>query len=551
MRWRLTSLAATVGGLLASGCFPPGDGREPPLDRVYFPVGLEVSPAQSRLYMVNSDFDLQFNAGSLQVYDLPRLRQAVQNNHPDDDCGVLGVKSDASRTLSPGKCAPLSPTSPPGGGGSLILESVGIGAFATDVIFRPAPPLECDPDQSEDGCAGATSCEPILGDPGRQRCSIERPGGRLFIPVRGDATLHWVDVDDDSKATSTGFELDCGQGGKSNQCDNDHRRGDNPESESTRDLRMSPEPFGIDATEDGEAVVVTHQSDGEASLFVNHDWVQGGSSVGVGPKLEFITGGLPSGAVGVAAVPVPRLVREDPSVDYQPGFLVSFRNSASLELLRYYDDEKSSPQRPFLQRSGSVRVGANSLNFDSRGIAIDPSERRVCEAGCIDGAGSDEEKLECLRECAGIQLEVFVSNRTPASLLVGRTRPNNSATSSNDLPRFYDSLVLSFGASRVERGNVIDIDGNPSPRIFVVCFDSRRVYIVNPLSGAVETSIFTGRGPHALATDVDMEGASYAYAYLAHFTDSYLGVIDLDQRNRTYGTILATVATPTAPRASK
>jgi hypothetical protein len=42
-----------------------------------------------------------------------------------------------------------------------------------------------------------------------------------------------------------------------------------------------------------------------------------------------------------------------------------------------------------------------------------------------------------------------------------------------------------------------------------------------------------------------------AHAYVAHFTDSYLGVIDLDQRNSTYGTMLATIGRPSAPRASK
>jgi hypothetical protein len=39
---------------------------------------------------------------------------------------------------------------------------------------------------------------------------------------------------------------------------------------------------------------------------------------------------------------------------------------------------------------------------------------------------------------------------------------------------------------------------------------------------------------------------------VAHFTDSYLGVVDLDQRNgNTYGTIIASIGTPRPPRASE
>jgi len=41
-------------------------------------------------------------------------------------------------------------------------------------------------------------------------------------------------------------------------------------------------------------------------------------------------------------------------------------------------------------------------------------------------------------------------------------------------------------------------------------------------------------------------------AYLAHFTDSYIGVIDLDQSHvDTYATIVATVGVPKPPRETK
>ena len=56
-----------LAGIGTAGCFKPDDGREPPLDRIYFPTGIALSPDGNRLYLANSDWDLQFNAGSVQV----------------------------------------------------------------------------------------------------------------------------------------------------------------------------------------------------------------------------------------------------------------------------------------------------------------------------------------------------------------------------------------------------------------------------------------------------------------------------------------------------
>lgn len=537
-----------LSALALVGCYDQGEGVEPPLDRIYFPVGLAMSPGAKRLYVVNSDFDLQYNGGAVQALDLDRVRQLLpkpcsvdaecgsdrvcdstpteenggfpshwcvdaSGPHAGKPCGPFGEKTAASRFLQPGRCGYISQSKPQDGGPSLVVGKVGIGAFATDVIYRARP---------------------------------EGPGGRLFVPVRGDATLHYIDVIDETDSPALPFELDCGQEGNDGDCDDAHRRGDDPEEENTRDLRLAPEPFGVAATPRADAVVVTHQTEGAVSLFVSDSeaWGDGVTSLGSGPNLQFTTTGLPQRAIGVTAVPVPKLVTAQ-NIEYDPGFLVTYRDAPQVDLLRYFAD----PTRPFLQAAGSIGITANSLGFDSRGIAIDDEQRVECEK-CEKAS----DQLACLTDCVAKGVRVYAANRAPSTLLVGETRPIQSLVPTDDLPHFTASIPLPFGPSRVVVGKIVNPVGEPETRVFVLCFDSRKVGIYDPETHAIEDWIETGRGPHGFVTELGRDeagGVTHAYAYVAHFTDSYIGVVDLDQRNPTFGSVLATIGRPSAPRASK
>jgi len=215
-----------------------------------------------------------------------------------------------------------------------------------------------------------------------------------------------------------------------------------------------------------------------------------------------------------------------------------------------------------LRRVGSVPVTANSLGFDSRGIAIDSSEREKGFASCVQESACDAaaDPRSCRAACvqSAPQSSVYVASRAPASLLVGgMTEDSNYLFGNNGLPSFTDSIALTFGPSRVILGDVqvpgntyTDAQGRPydlARRVFVVCFDSRRIFVYDPKGRRIEAIVSTGRGPHALTID-----AKRGLAYLGHFTDSYLGVISLDQRfPQTYATIVASIGTPKTPRSSK
>jgi hypothetical protein len=516
----------------AGACFDPDDGREPPLDRIYFPTGLALSPDGNRLYLANSDWDLQFNAGSVQVYDTGRLRELLPR-HCDSDadceasseicdlapaadpngvqlagshwcvdaatldpCKGLGLQTAAERLSSPGLCVAFDSRDP-----ELLLGSVRVGAFATDLVYRENP-------------AG---------------------GGRLFVPVRSDATLHWIDVRGGT-AAGPERELECGQGA-SGECDGNHRRGDGT-TESTPDGEGLPiEPFGVGVTLDGTALVTTHQTEGKVSLFIN-DWQRAEA----GPELAFVLDNLPARPMYVSSIPVPEIARLERASDaprqlgYQPGFWLAFRGNPFIQLIRYFDSVDAPDGRPFLERAFADRLTTTSAS-DIRGMAVDASARTACEVACASG------DVPCLSACAGIAVEVFLSNSIPASLLIGNSTSVRRADVANDRLQISDVVAVDPGPSRTVIGHVTDEQGQLRRRVFVASFDSRSVTIYDPEARVIEARVATGRGPTALAID----GAN-ALAYVAHFTDSYVGVIDLDRRHDTFGTIIRALGKPSAPR---
>src|SRR5688572_13522485 len=85
---RRTRMLLALPAIFAAGCFSSEDGVEPPLDRLYLPVGLAIDVDATHLFVVNSNFDLQFNGGALQSYDLVKLRELVPKPCTSEgDCG--------------------------------------------------------------------------------------------------------------------------------------------------------------------------------------------------------------------------------------------------------------------------------------------------------------------------------------------------------------------------------------------------------------------------------------------------------------------------------
>ncbi|MEN9577413.1 MAG: hypothetical protein RJA70_422 [Pseudomonadota bacterium] len=527
--WRSIWLSCALTLSITSACFPPDDGVDPPLDRIYFPVGLGLSSGGDRLYVANSDFDLQYNAGTLQALDAAAIRRLLPVScKSDSDCLRGSCDIRRGSTEGQGFCE---------FSGSLCPGGVSAEQSSKDSFLAPAP---CRVTDLSEVLLDSARISPFVSDltytlftdsKGKERA-------RLFLPVRADATLHWADAAHD--LAGTGPVLECGQDKSAlKRCDDEHRRGDGTDERSAEGEFLPTEPFALAVSTDGRTLAVAHQTQGAVSLLENTDQ---------GPELLSVLRGLPFNPMAVIAVPPPQLAQLS-DVDYQPGFWVTFRGGGrpAIELLRYID-KKEAPHTPFLQRAGVAPITVSS-GFDTRGIAIDASDRVACESACDVKTSLSQVSAAaraCLETCASVQLDVVVASRSPESLMFGKTGPANTPTRSDDLPNFSDMLPMRGGPSKVWVGNIIDEQGEPSRRIFAVAFDANWLYIYDPARSEVEVRLTTGRGPQGVAID-ERNGL----AYVAHFTDSYVGVVDLDKRHATYGKVLLNVGQPKPPRAEQ
>jgi hypothetical protein len=568
--WALsTALAATA--FTQAGCFFTDEGLAPPISEFYYPTGIAISPGRNALYVINSDFDLQFNAGTVQVVDLQMVRGIVKQIRdslnaglaPSDfcqnvvlpQCSTLlpfapcygNLSANLNTYLSPGACTPVAYSTP------FITAFATIGAFASGSVLAVNP----------------------MGE-----------GIRLFVPVRGDPSITWFDVADDRKADFTGneYQLDCGQTGDLNQCDDEHRMGVDP-YDNFRDVTLPVEPVGLDISDDGHAIVSAHQITGSPAVGLSiNQWGP------TRPSFQYVLSGASNVAAGpseVGHIPTPLIVSltqaapqgsDIPSISYQPGFLVTYDSAAEIDLFRYHPDD-SSPPRPYLTRSGETTLTVNASGNDSIGIVADPSDRKACEMACDPpelGATPTQAVLDCLSACVVTPLRLFAANRSPPSLLIGQVQTTIdqsdvggvTGSGATDTAIVMGAVALAQGPSNVAIGNVIGRDGLLHSRVFAVTFDSRLIYDIDPETGVIEDIMETGRGPHAITFDTCVTGAAatgspgsslvcaptdemHSYLYVGHFTDSYLGVIDLDMRHRTFGTLFASIGTPTAPLESK
>lgn len=236
--------------LLLAGCENGNIGKRPPEDEMFFPSGLLLDPRPRAneddpakyLFVVNSNNDLSYNAGTVAAIDLDAYFESWQlddDYHVDPYCGDKRCVHDIGSAVSdefPCRRLALLPQVVECDETPFIKDFVRTGDFATVLTSS------C----RDENVPPTTACDKT----------------RLWLPVRGDPSVTYIDL-----VERSGSMFECGQGtDKDGRCDPEHRLThllNDPEL-----VEMDREPFNMLVSPTQPLAYVSH-SDGSALSLVD------------------------------------------------------------------------------------------------------------------------------------------------------------------------------------------------------------------------------------------------------------------------------------------
>ncbi|MEM6993065.1 MAG: hypothetical protein AAF721_21310 [Myxococcota bacterium] len=559
----LPTVAALALSAAAAGCQDRNVGVDPPDRQLVFPSGLFVDTtvtdengAGRYLFVANGNNDLRFNAGTLAAIDLERFWDTWFDPATATPYAYCTPRSDA-----PDQCI-----EPPGGP-------------TTDQ--RPCRRLALKPQVVE--CDERPFIDPDLivhvGDfatviTASTETDADGEFSRLWLPVRGDPSLTYVDV---RAAARRRISLDCDIGNREGdsdplQCGDDHRLRNVRNDESLPELGREPFTMLVTEPADERLAFVAHSSGSQLTL-VDLDGVQGGDGrPAIVDQVDiFLRDGLQLGGFGMAERPCFAAGEGDDPTDLEPN-VPSITEACTRPMV--YAGFRLAPFVSNFTASGlALPAGSNyvaprdredcfvsaplSCGGELSGCTADPEP-------CLDG-GSGCERVYAGQYCAtpdqiGQPCAVVCDPqvRSDRTLLPGGLFPSSAGPVLGDVafadPRGDTLLVLQTnpGALLVVDTS-LGLDGEPldqpsSPPIelcaepsrmviyddagqrfaLVSCFAAALVYVVDLESRRVVDTIVVGTGPHDLAVDEGRQAL-----YVANTLESSVSVVDLSRTRAT------------------
>ncbi len=207
-------------------------GIDPPLDELFFPTGLAVTPDGRYLVVASSNADIKYNGGVLGVANLVDLNARLLAG-PSGGC-VPDARNPALLDCEESD-------------GIMLPEAaVRVGNFPAEIALldRTGEPSDVEP--------GAVS---------RQR---------LFVTVRGNHSLTYADLLYDGAGPQAHLLcISCGEGcgGTISDCDEDHVVTGPTEQAPYVPDELPEEPYGLFLDPGLRLAYVTHLADGSVSLF--------------------------------------------------------------------------------------------------------------------------------------------------------------------------------------------------------------------------------------------------------------------------------------------
>jgi DNA-binding beta-propeller fold protein YncE len=443
---RQTAFLVLVSGFLlglAQGCDIEHEGVAPARGKLYFPTALAISAQEGGdparyLFVANSNFDLAYNSGSVQVFDLDDLDERVADCEAAKgcvaDCGADGGQCAAACDAEDEGCVP----------GCEAKEKACVEACAEEQ--KCVIPTQ-DVQQGE-----------VLIGSFAVGMAVSASGERVYVATRSETAVTFIDV---AQGEDGGNILDCGQG-SGRRCDGDHVRGNRKEDSVGGDIEMPDEPVGLiagrvtdfdaSAAEADDYVMVAHRV-GAVSLFLD------GPGEAGGPKLvDVLDEALRERITGI-------------DMDSRTGY--AYLTST---------DISNAIQPKALDRVGVDFEGDDSFLFTAGPL-------------WLTGVSNDRDTRDVAFAPDRLPGKALVVARVPSSLVI-----TDTATDRSDVNWTTAAVVteVGSGASRITVGRIGD---NEKLFAFVSCFNSRELFVIDTELGEPVGVARGFSGPFDVALD--------------------------------------------------
>ncbi len=464
-----------------AGCGFGQSGIEPPRDRLFFPAGILVDPSSEWLYVVNSNSDLRFNAGTVAALNLNK---------------VARDRDPAQTTWGACPSNRFSRNQP-------VMEK----ACCRDLLDGRI--LNCD----ERSYIAADATVRIGSFGGAITQQVYQKGAdkirRLFVAVRADPSVTFIDATVQGPSVS----MRCsgpreGPPQTNALCDDNWR---------VRQAGMDPDPLRL--PEEPYALAL---DDALGILYVGHLF-GGVSSIDVcsplrleTPRLSAVT---PTVFRGSRLQGVTSLLLAAPGNPAAPLLATSRFSTEVTELaLRSPASGGCTPTDtppPIRDLTVVPTVDFPSAAFypngaDVRGVLLSPDGQRAFVLHRNDP----------------------YNRRNPAALVViDLHRDANQAP----VARPVDVLEVCPGPTEMRMH-----DAGRGPKIFVTCFEAGQIYVIDPDLLSVTAIIDAGRGPNTTV----FPPADRTMAYVATFTDNTISVLDLKPGSATEYRVVQRIGFP-------
>lgn len=507
-------LMVGMGGNL--GCNLNQEGVSPPDNRIFFPGGAVMEDDGRFLYVVSSNSDLRYNAGTLVAVDLA----AVRNDDPREP---LATSYDAAnpRGLWPA-CSSDSRYVPPP---DVAPENRCCWDYLDSNI------LNCD-EQASIRRESSVRIGNFGGRPVMQQLPGSGPGDsfgsgrrRLFVPVRGDSSIVMVDVEAHPEGEGSvrfsctgprpGPAVDqkpfatCERTWQITRAQDPLNMANAPAIPDDQVLRLPEEPYALTVDEQARLLYVGHLRGGSLSLI---DLGRGNDKL---PELvQIYTGLIPADGAGFSGIT--SITLKNPSC---------FGNVYA-----------TSRFRPLV--GGFTVYGLTG----ACGAGADVGDRSIAVVGTGEllstGIGGTETRgIEFIRPLRGADpVGAFILQRTPPALVGLNTQ--------TQIP--YKVLEVCQGPTNLVQQT--DATGR-TQLLFVTCFDAGELYVIDPWIPRVVAVTPVGRGPVATVLppeNADPSAPAAQRAYVVGFGANNVAVVDLDPTSRTAFRVIHRIGFPSA-----